>query len=80
MGGQRGGSRTVTAVLRYELGSALRFAGFRKVMAPAEALQSLAAFEADLKSEYLHLMRCDLAPVAAEAARWSERDTNGGGH
>ena len=38
-------------------------------MAPAEALQSLAAFEADLKSEYLHLMRCDLAPEAAEAAR-----------
>ena len=79
MGGQREGSRTVTAVHRYALGSALRFAVFRKVMAPAEALQSLAAFEADLKSEYLHLMRCDLAPVAAEAARWSERDTNGGG-
>ena len=69
----------MTAVRRYALGSALRFAVFRKVMAPAEALQSLAAFEADLKSEYLHLMRCDLAPVAAEAARWSERDTNGGG-
>ena len=77
---QTGQPITVTPVKRYELGNALRFAVFRKVIGPADALQSLAAFEADLKSEYLRLVRCDLEAVMAEAARWSERYTTGGGH
>ena len=77
---QAGQPITVTAVNRDELGKAQRFAVFRKVMAPADAWQSVAAFKADLKSEYLHRMRCDLETVVAEAARWSERWTTGGGH
>ena len=77
---QAGQPITVTALNRYELGNALRFAVFRKVIAPADALNSLAAFEADLKSEHLHLVRCDLEAVVAEAARLSERYTTGGGH
>jgi predicted nucleic acid-binding protein len=49
-------------------------------MAPADAWQSVAALKADLKSEYLHRKRCDMETVVAEAARWSERWTTGGGH
>jgi predicted nucleic acid-binding protein len=71
---------TVTALNRYELGNALRFAVFRKVVAPADALHSLAAFEADMKSGHLHLARCDLDAVVAEATRLSERHTSAGGH
>ena len=77
---QAGQPITVTALNRYELGNALRFAVFRKVIAPADALHSLAAFDADLKSEHLHLVRCDLEAVVAEAARWSERYTTASGH
>jgi predicted nucleic acid-binding protein len=77
---QAGQSITVTALNRYELGNALRFAVFRKVIAAADAWHSLAAYEADLKSGHLHLMRCDLETVVAEAARLSERYTTGGGH
>lgn len=75
---QAGQPITVTALPRYELGNALRFAVFRKVIGPADALQSLAAFETDLQSEYLRLVRCDWEAVMAEAARWSERSTTGG--
>ncbi len=71
---------TVSALNRYELGNALRFAVFRKVITQADALHSLAAFEADLKSGHLHVTTVDLAAVVAEAARLSERYTMGGGH
>jgi predicted nucleic acid-binding protein len=77
---QAGQPITVTAVNQYELGNALRFAVFRKVVAQVDALHSLAAFEADLKSGHLHLVRCDLDAVVAEAARLSERHTMVGGH
>jgi predicted nucleic acid-binding protein len=71
---------TVSALNRYELGNALRFAVFRKVIAQADALHSLAAFEADVKSGHLHVATVDLAAVVAEAARLSERYTMVGGH
>ncbi len=77
---QAGQPITVTALNQYEFGNALRFAVFRKVVAQADALHSLAAFAADLKSGHLHLARCDLEGVVAEAARLSERYTMTGGH
>lgn len=77
---QAGQPITVTALNRYELGNALRFAVFRKVVAQADALHSLAAYEADVKSGHLHVVRCELEAVVAEAARLSERYTMTGGH
>ncbi|MBC7368561.1 MAG: type II toxin-antitoxin system VapC family toxin [Undibacterium sp.] len=71
---------TVNALNRYEFGNALRFAACRKLITQADALHSLAAFDADLKSGYLQVRTVDLAAVVAEAARLSERYTMGGGH
>lgn len=77
---QAGQSITVTALNGYELGNAMRFAVFRKAVAQGDALHSLAAFEADLKSGHLHLARCEMDAVVAEATRLSERYTTAGGH
>jgi len=71
---------TVTALGRYELGNAIRFAAFRKVISQADALASLAAFEADLKSGHVHQASGDLAAIVAEASRLSELHTLSGGH
>jgi predicted nucleic acid-binding protein len=71
---------TVTALNRYELGNALRFAVFRKVVSQADALNSLAAFEADLSTGHLQQAACDWATVVAEATQVSERYTMAGGH
>lgn len=70
----------VTALHRYELANAIRFATFRKVISPSDARASLAAFEADLKHGLLQLTSCDLASVVAEADRLSELHTVTGGH
>ena len=71
---------TVTALGRYELGNAIRFAAFRKAISPADARASLAAVEADLKSGHLQPASCDLAAIVTEAARLSELHTVSGGH
>ncbi len=71
---------TVTALGRYELGNAIRFAAFRKAISPADARASLAAVEADLKSGHLQPASCDLAGIVTEAARLSELHTVSGGH
>ena len=71
---------SVTVLNRYEFGNAVRFAAFRKAISQADALASLVAFEADLKSGYLQLVSLDLTAVVAEAARLSERHTLSGGH
>jgi predicted nucleic acid-binding protein len=71
---------TMTALSRYELGNALRFAAFRKVISPADALASLAAFEADLQAGYLQLAPCDFSVIIEEARRLSDRHTLAGGH
>ena len=70
----------VTALNRYEFANAIRFAAFRKVISPRDALGSLAAFEADLKQGILQLTPCDLADVVREADRLSELHTLTGGH
>jgi predicted nucleic acid-binding protein len=71
---------TVTALGRYELGNAIRFAAFRRAITQADALASLAAFEADFKSGHLQQVSCDLAAVVVEASRLSELHTVSGGH
>lgn len=71
---------TVTALGRYELGNAIRFAAFRKAISQAEALASLAAFEADLKSGHVHQASCDVVAIVAEASKVSELHTLSGGH
>lgn len=71
---------TLTPLHRYELGNALRFAVFRKVIAPAEAAASLASIEADLAAGFLQLAPTDLAALVAEAQRLSEAHTITGGH
>jgi predicted nucleic acid-binding protein len=70
----------VTALTRYEFGNALRFAAFRKVISPRDALNSLAAFEADLKNGMLQAASADLAAIISEAARLSDLHTINGGH
>lgn len=71
---------TVTALMRYELGNALRFAAFRKVATQADVLSAVAAFETDLSTGYLQLAACDFTPIIEEARRLSARYTLGGGH
>lgn len=71
---------TVSALTRYELGNALRFAAFRKVISAAEAQASLRAFEADIKAGYVQVAVGDLAAVVREAAQLSESHTLRGGH
>ena len=70
----------VTALNRYELANAIRFAAFRKAISPSDAVNSLAAFDADLKQGLLQLTPCDLAAVVKEADRLSELHTLTGGH
>lgn len=70
----------VTALNRYEFGNAIRFATFRKVISQQDALNSLAAFEADLKNGILQPASPDLADIVKEAARLSELHTMSGGH
>jgi predicted nucleic acid-binding protein len=71
---------TITALLRYELGNAMRFAAFRKVISPTDALSALAAFEADLQAGYLQLMPCDFSVIIEEARLLSGRYTLTSGH
>ena len=70
----------ITAWNRYEFGNALRFAAFRKVVSQSDAVNSLAAFEADLKQGILQLSTCDLTATVREAERLSELHTLRGGH
>ncbi|MFO1450350.1 MAG: PIN domain-containing protein [Opitutaceae bacterium] len=70
----------ITALNRYELGNAIRFAAFRKVISQQDALASLAAFEADLKNGVLQSVSPDLAEIIKEATRLSESHTVAGGH
>jgi predicted nucleic acid-binding protein len=71
---------TLSALARYELGNALRFAAFRKVIAQVHALSALAAFESDLSTGYLQLASCDFASIIEEARRLSGLYSLGGGH
>jgi predicted nucleic acid-binding protein len=71
---------TLTALSEYELGNALRFAEFRKGIAPGEAALFWAQFESDRASGRLQIQVCNLADVVNEAKRLSATHTLTGGH
>lgn len=71
---------TLSALGEYELANALRFAEFRKVIAPGEAALFWAEFEIDRSSGRLQIQVCNLADVLEEAKRLSAIHTRSGGH
>jgi predicted nucleic acid-binding protein len=71
---------TLTVLNEYELGNALRFAEFRKVLAPGEAALFCAQYEADRASGRIQIQVCNLADVVEEAKRLSATHTLTGGH
>jgi len=62
------------------LSNALRFAEFRKAIAPGESALFLAQFEADKASGRIRIQVCNLAEVVEEARRLSATHTLAGGH
>lgn len=70
----------ITPLNRYEFVNAIRFAAFRKLVSPADAQSSLAAFSADLQHGLLRQPPCDLTAVLNEAERLSALYTAVGGH
>ncbi len=71
---------TITALGEYELGNALRYSEFRKVIAAGEAALFWAQFEADRASGRIQVHVCNLADVVDEAKRLSATHTTTGGH
>lgn len=70
----------LTPLNEFELGNALRFAEFRKAIAPGEAALFWADYEADRASGRVKIHICNLADVVDEAKRLSATHTLGGGH
>ncbi|MES2709002.1 MAG: type II toxin-antitoxin system VapC family toxin [Verrucomicrobiota bacterium] len=71
---------TLTSLNELELGNALRFAEFRKVIAPGAAAAFWAQFEADRACGRVVLRVCNLADLVEEAKRLSSTHTLTGGH
>ena len=71
---------TITALNEFELGNALRFAGFRKGIASGEAALFWAQFETDRSRGRLKLTVCNLAHVVVQSNRLSSSHTLTGGH
>lgn len=71
---------TLTVLSEYELGNALRFAEFRKGIAPGNAALFWSQFEADKVGGRLMLNVCNLADVVDGAKRISAMRTSTGGH
>jgi predicted nucleic acid-binding protein len=71
---------TLTTLTEFELGNALRFAEFRRGIAPGDAARFWAQFEADRASGRLLIQVCNLADVVNEAKRLSATYTLSGGH
>lgn len=65
---------------QYELGNALRFAEFRKLIASGMAANYVAQFEAAIAQNRLQMQVCNLAVVLAEAQRLSSTYTLRQGH
>lgn len=64
----------------YELGNALRFADFRKIITSGESAMSWSQFEAAMQRRRLLYQPCNLADVLDEATRLSSTHTLTGGH
>ena len=71
---------TVSELTEYELGNALRFAEFRKLLGPGQASTFWAQYEADRASGRIVREVCNLARVIAGAKRLSATHTLAGGH
>jgi len=71
---------TLNTLSEFELGNALRFAEFRKAIAPGEAALFWAQFEADRASGRLQIQISNLADLVDEAKRLSATHTLAGGH
>lgn len=71
---------TLTVLNAFELGNALRFAEFRRLLPPGKAAGYLADFAADIAAGVLVVPVCNLAAVLTEATRLSERHTTVEGH
>ncbi len=71
---------TLNSLGEYELGNALRFAEFRKAIAPGEAALFWAQFETDRASGRLLIQVSNLAEIVDEAKRLSATHTLAGGH
>jgi predicted nucleic acid-binding protein len=71
---------TLTPFGEFELGNALRFAEFRKAIAPGQAAWFWSQFESDRASGRLRVEPCNLAEVLQQAMRISSDHTLGGGH
>ena len=71
---------TLSTLNEYELANALRFAEFRKGIAPGAAAVYWSQVEADLAGGRLISQICNLADVVDVAKRLSATYTLGGGH
>ena len=71
---------SLSSLGEFELGNALRFAEFRKSIAPGEAALFWLQFETHRASGRLNVRICNLATVVDEAKRLSETHTLAGGH
>jgi predicted nucleic acid-binding protein len=71
---------TLTVLNEYELGNTLRFSEFCRGIAPGEAAQFWAQFEADRAKGRLRIQVCNLADAVDEAKRLSATHTLAGGH
>jgi hypothetical protein len=70
----------VTMLTAFELGNALRFAEFRRLMSGEAAARALAQFESAMAAGRLVLQPCNLGRVVAVANRLSATHTRAGGH
>ena len=73
-------SLSVSPFNKYELGNALRFAEFRKLIPSGMAASYWAQFEAAITHNRLQMQMCNLAIVLAEAERLSSTYTLQQGH
>jgi predicted nucleic acid-binding protein len=71
---------TLSVLNQFELANALRFAEFRKGIAPGKAALFWAEFEDDSSSGRLQIQVCNLTEVIDEAKRLSATHTLSGGH
>lgn len=71
---------TITSLGEFELGNALRFAEYRKAIAPGEAALFWAQYEADKAAGRVRLQVCNLADILEEAKRLSVTHTLTGAH
>ncbi len=70
----------LNTLIHYELGNALRFAEFRRVLRTGEAARYWALFELAVTQGRLVVESCNLADVLDEASRISATHTLKGGH